>query len=404
MGPEGTAQYRRLPAHGGQRRAEGLGALRLREDARLPLGHLPRARRGRSARSTSARTRASRRGRRCPASTARTCAASSSRRATPSPRRSSSSATSASPALRSTTCATCSRSTSRKAGTCGRWSTCCTRTSAATAARRRKRCSQRRSGDADNPRILGAFNEPTPDWLAFFMFTFFTDRDGKFQLCSLAESGFDPLARTCRFMLTEEAHHMFVGESGIGRIVQRTCEAMIAHKTDDAGEAARAGRDRSADDPALPQLPFQRHDGPVRLGCVVQRRDVLHDRAQGAVRRNEDRRRPSAQRRDVSGAGNPRRQRSSTSEAPALNALNEKLRDDFIRDAAAGIERWNKVIEKQGIPLRLKAPHKAFHRTHRTAGRRADRSRTATSSPPRSGRRSRASGCRARPTAPSSRR
>src|SRR5712664_1919533 len=40
----------------------------------------------------------------------------------------------------------------------------------------------RRSGDADNPRILGAFNERTPDWLAFFMFTFFTDRDGKFQL------------------------------------------------------------------------------------------------------------------------------------------------------------------------------------------------------------------------------
>jgi len=37
----------------------------------------------------------------------------------------------------------------------------------------------RRSGDADNPRILGAFNEPTPDWLAFYMFTFFTDRDGQ---------------------------------------------------------------------------------------------------------------------------------------------------------------------------------------------------------------------------------
>src|SRR4029453_8409267 len=51
-----------------------------------------------------------------------------------------------------------------------------------------------------------------------------------------------------------------------------------------------------------------------------------------------------------------------TTEAPMLNALNEKLRDDFIRDANAGIERWNKVIEKQGIPLRLKAPHKAFHR------------------------------------------
>ena len=85
---------------------------------------------------------------------------------------------------------------------------------------------QRRSGSPDKPRMLGAFNEATPDWLSFFMFTFFTDRDGKMQLESLAQSGFDPLSRTCRFMLTEEAHHMFVGETGLGRILQRTCEAM----------------------------------------------------------------------------------------------------------------------------------------------------------------------------------
>ncbi|HJL51355.1 MAG TPA: benzoyl-CoA 2,3-epoxidase subunit BoxB, partial [Arenicellales bacterium] len=77
---------------------------------------------------------------------------------------------------------------------------------------------RRRSGDSNSPRLLGAFNEATPDWLSFFMFTFFTDRDGKMQLESLAQSGFDPLARTTRFMLTEEAHHMFVGQSGIARI------------------------------------------------------------------------------------------------------------------------------------------------------------------------------------------
>jgi benzoyl-CoA 2,3-dioxygenase component B len=51
-----------------------------------------------------------------------------------------------------------------------------------------------------------------------------------------------------------------------------------------------------------------------------------------------------------------------TTQAPALNALNEKLRDDYIRDAAAGVERWNRVIEKTGIPFRFKVPHKAFHR------------------------------------------
>src|SRR5436190_2128544 len=92
---------------------------------------------------------------------------------------------------------------------------------------------ERHSGDPDKPRILGAFNEQTPDWLSFFMFTYFTDRDGKYQLASLAESGFDPLARSCRFMLIEEAHHMFVGESGVQRIVQRTCELMTLHDTND---------------------------------------------------------------------------------------------------------------------------------------------------------------------------
>ncbi len=85
---------------------------------------------------------------------------------------------------------------------------------------------ERHSGDADKPRILTTFNEPIADWLSFFMFTFFTDRDGKFQLKSFAESGFDPLARTTRFMLTEEGHHMFVGDSGVARIIRRTLDVM----------------------------------------------------------------------------------------------------------------------------------------------------------------------------------
>jgi benzoyl-CoA 2,3-dioxygenase component B len=87
--------------------------------------------------------------------------------------------------------------------------------------------------------MLGAFNERTPDWLSFHMFTFFTDRDGKMQLESLAQSGFDPLSRTCRFMLTEEAHHMFVGETGIGRTLQRTCEAMKEAGIEDPNEIER---------------------------------------------------------------------------------------------------------------------------------------------------------------------
>src|SRR4029453_5985431 len=92
----------------------------------------------------------------------------------------------------------------------------------------------RRAGNPDKPRILDAFNQPCEDWLTFHCFTCFTDRDGKFQLGALAELGFDPLSRTCRFMLTEEAHHLFVGESGMGTAFRRAPHLMKAEKTEDA--------------------------------------------------------------------------------------------------------------------------------------------------------------------------
>src|ERR1700756_3398004 len=99
----------------------------------------------------------------------------------------------------------------------------------------------RHSGDPDKPRILGTFNEPVADWLSFFMFTYFTDRDGRYQLKSLAESAFDPLSGTCRFMLTEEAFHMFVGTSGITRVVKRTLEVMKKLGSDDPARVRNAG-------------------------------------------------------------------------------------------------------------------------------------------------------------------
>ena len=96
---------------------------------------------------------------------------------------------------------------------------------------------------------------------------------------------------------------------------------------------------------------FTRDDGPVRRRRVVERRDVLRDGPQGPLRRDEDRRRPRARRRDAIRCSRCATARLVTIEAPALNALNEKLRDDYIRDAAAGVERWNRILEKQGVPF-----------------------------------------------------
>jgi benzoyl-CoA 2,3-dioxygenase component B len=220
---------------------------------------------------------------------------------------------------------------------------------------------ERRSGQEDNPRILQAFNEPTPDWLSFFMFTYFTDRDGKFQLCALAESSFDPLARTTKFMLTEEAHHMFVGESGVSRVIQRTCAAMNELKTDDPKKLREAG---VIDLPTLQRYLNFHFSVTIDLFGADESSNAATFYSTGLKGRYEEGKRQD----DHQLKGQTYRVLAVQNgqlverEVPMLNALNEVLRDDFIKDSIAGVERWNKVIEKAGLPHRLKTPHKAFHR------------------------------------------
>jgi benzoyl-CoA 2,3-dioxygenase component B len=217
---------------------------------------------------------------------------------------------------------------------------------------------QRRSGDRDKPRILGAFNERTPDWLAYFMFCYFTDRDGKYQLASLAESGFDPLSRTCRFMLTEEAHHMFIGETGIQRVVQRTCELMRAHRTDDVRRFG--GIDLAT---VQKYLNFHCSVSLDLFGSEISTNAAnfytagLKGRFE-ETKRDDDHQLAHATYPVVGAEGD----RLVTRDAPALPALNERLRDDYVADCERGVRRWNQVIEKHGIDAELKLPHRGFHR------------------------------------------
>jgi benzoyl-CoA 2,3-epoxidase subunit B len=220
---------------------------------------------------------------------------------------------------------------------------------------------ERRSGDADNPRILGAFNERTPDWLAFFMFTHFTDRDGKFQLKALAESSFDPLARTTRFMLTEEAHHMFVGEAGISRVIQRTCEVMNQLGTDDVSKLRAAG---VIDLPTVQRYLNFHYSVTLDLFGADESSNAATFYASGLkgrfdeAKRNDDHR----LRGDTYEVLEVKGGRLEPRRVPMLNALNEVLRDDFVDDSVGGVMRWNKRIEKTGVPFRFELPHKAFNR------------------------------------------
>ncbi|PPQ39791.1 benzoyl-CoA 2,3-epoxidase subunit BoxB [Rhodopila globiformis] len=223
---------------------------------------------------------------------------------------------------------------------------------------------RRRSGDQDSPRMLGAFNEQTPDWLSFFMFTFFTDRDGKMQLAALAQSGFDPLSRTCRFMLTEEAHHMFVGETGVSRTIQRTCEAMKEAGIDDPYDIARIRRLGVIDLPTIQKKANLHFSLTLDLfGSEISTNAANAFNAGLKGRYREDKLTDDHQL--TSSVYPVLRLRDGAivnEDVPALSALNMRLRDDYVQDAAAGIARWNRVLEHAGVDFRISLPHVAFNR------------------------------------------
>ena len=252
----------------------------------------------------------------------------------------------------STTCATCSRSTSKKAATCGRWSTCCTRTSAATAAKRPRRCSSAAAATTDSPRMLEAFNEPIDTWLDFFAFTMFTDRDGKSQLLSLSESSLDPLSRTTRFMLTEEAHHMFVGETGIARILERTCQLM--KEAGFSGDVRKVG---GIDIPLIQKFvnfwfsqSLDLHGSEVSSNAANYFSNGLKGRAEEDKFEDDHVLDGSVYLLDLLDESG----RINRQEVPMRNALNEVLRDWYVGDCQAGVDRWNKrVLEAHGIPDRI---------------------------------------------------
>ncbi len=217
---------------------------------------------------------------------------------------------------------------------------------------------ERRSGNPDHPRILGTFNEPCEDWLSFFCFTCYTDRDGKFQLLSLAESGFDPLARTCRFMLTEEAHHMFVGQTGIGRVIQRTCEVMREHPDADVREHGAVPLEivqkyitfwnSSSNDLFGGEISSNASNffsNGLKGRAYEEKLDIDHKALEGTYSM------------DVWEDGG-----LSHQEVPLRNAMNEVLRDEYVKDNEKGIEYFNKVCERNDVSFRFRLPHRRFNR------------------------------------------
>ena len=220
---------------------------------------------------------------------------------------------------------------------------------------------RRNSGDVDAPRILGAFNEETTDWLQFFMFTYFTDRDGKYQLGTLKESAFDPLARTCEFMLKEEAHHMFVGTTGVQRTVERTAAVMQELGTDDRDRLLGAG--------VIPLDVIQKYlnfqfSVSMDLFGSEQSTNAGNYYSSGLkgrwqeTRRDDDHVLLDASRSMRYVEDGEIREK----DVAVLSALNLDLRDEYVADCHNGVRRWNQELEDRGLEQRLLLPHEGFNR------------------------------------------
>jgi len=217
---------------------------------------------------------------------------------------------------------------------------------------------ERRSGDEDKPRILDAFNQRCPDWLTFFCFTTFTDRDGKYQLAALAESAFDPLSRTCRFMLTEEAHHLHVGESGIMRILQRAAELTILDPNGDARN--QGGIDLDTIQRYINywfSYSLDLFGSEVSSNAATFFAAGLKGRYREAAAWEDHRAMDDVYQMRVVENGKP-----SVEEVPLRNAMNELLRNEYVKDCERVVKRWNRMLEKTGLDFRVKLPDTRFHR------------------------------------------
>ena len=190
------------------------------------------------------------------------------------------------------------------------------------------------------------------------MFTYFTDRDGKYQLGTLKESAFDPLSRTCEFMLKEEAHHMFVGTTGVDRVVARTAELMREHDTEDVAPHGGIPLD------VIQKYVNFHYTVSLDLFGAEKSTNAANYFTAGLKGRWQEERRKDDH--VLTEDGRARRavrdDAITTEEVPALIALNHDLRTEYVADCQTGMKRWNRMLANAGIDRRLALPHVGFNR------------------------------------------
>lgn len=150
---------------------------------------------------------------------------------------------------------------------------------------------------------------------------------------------------------------MFVGESGVQRVVRRACELMKEDPNSDV--RARGGIDLPTIQKYLHlwySLSLDLFGGEVSSNAA----DAFAAGLKGRYKEDryaEHKLVGSHFAMDVLEAG-----QVVHKDVPMRNALNEVLRTEYIKDCQRGVDRWNKTIRDEGIDFELTLPSHKFHR------------------------------------------
>jgi benzoyl-CoA 2,3-dioxygenase component B len=159
-------------------------------------------------------------------------------------------------------------------------------------------------------------------------------------------------------MLKEEAHHMFVGATGVGRVVQRTVELMREHDTSDVHPHGGINLD------VLQRYLNFHYSVSLDLFGAETSTNAANYYASGLKGRFQEERRGDDHRLKTATRHVPEVSAGEIGErhVTQLAALNEDLRENYIEDCRKGVDRWNRTIAGAGVDVRLELPHVGFNR------------------------------------------
>jgi benzoyl-CoA 2,3-dioxygenase component B len=159
-------------------------------------------------------------------------------------------------------------------------------------------------------------------------------------------------------MLREEAHHMFVGTTGVQRTVRRTAELLARYPDEELWSHG-----------AIPLAVIQRYlnfQFAVSLDLFGSETssNVASYFTAGLKGRWMETRRPDDHLLGDAAMDVPviRDGAVTTTSVPLLTALNLDLRNEYVLDCARGIRKWNAELEQAGLEQRLTLPHEGFSR------------------------------------------